>query len=65
MQLHFTISEKKKGEIDTFTFIHTLLALVGHKQTTTKVKKKKKAGGKILAQTSLMDDSSIEYHYCL
>ena len=41
MQLHFTISEKKKGEIDTFTFIHTLLALVGHKQTTTKVKKKK------------------------
>ena len=64
MQLHFTISEKKKGEIDTFTFIHTLLALVGHKQTTTKVKKKK-AGGKILAQTSLMDDSSIEYHYCL
>ena len=44
MQLHFTISEKKKGEIDTFTFIHTLLALVGHKQTTTKVKKKKSWG---------------------
>ena len=64
MQLHFTISEKKKGEIDTFTFIHTLLALVGHKQTTTKVKKKKD-WGKILAQTTLMDDSSIEYHYCL
>ena len=64
MQLHFTISEKKKGEIDTFTFIHTLLALVGHKQTTTKVKKKKDCG-KILAQTTLMDDSSIEYHYCL
>ena len=64
MQLHFTISEKKKGEIDTFTFIHTLLALVGHKQTTTKVKKKKD-GRKILAHTSLMDDSSIEYHYCL
>ena len=64
MQLHFTISEKKKGEIDTFTFIHTLLALVGHKQTTTKVKKKKDCG-KILAQTTLMDDSSIEYHYYL
>ena len=64
MQLHFTISEKKKGEIDTFTFIHTLLALVGHKQTTTKVKKKKNCG-KILAQTTLMDDSSIEYHYYL
>ena len=23
MQLHFTISEKKKGETDTITFIHT------------------------------------------
>ena len=29
MQFHVTMSEKKKGETDTFTFIHTLLALVG------------------------------------